>query len=544
MKLFRVGSVVLMAGVLAAATHVAHAADWVGGNGYWSSDLIPGWNGAGVPNSFGAVANHGVSTTSLTVQDIPGLTVGTISLTNNSNNGWMILNNGGISFSNGGTSVISNTNTGGTSQGALEIAGGFIYLTDTLMITNASSGSTISNGAIQLGTLITGSGNLVLDNANNTLPTSTTNYPGAIRIQGTNDFIGNTLIQRGLTTFNLAGSFGPSASNSITIGAAGMGHATLLSTASVTMPNSITFESGSGGALTLGSMTTSTYSGTHTVNGDATYYSGTPGAAVTTVTVSGAIQGSGGINKTGPGIVSITGTTNSYAGNTVINEGQLRFAAPGSIGGSGASVLVGNGAVFSYGSTGNAISQAILDRINPASTGTVALNLASADSLDMNAAGLNNVSLASTAAVTYSGTLTPAASTYRFGGGTSTLTVSSALTGAGNSVVMNGATDNATDIIVLSNAANTYGGGTTVNSGQLRFTVPGAIGGAGANVTVNSGGIVSYGSTGNVMNQAFLGRINPTSTGVIALNVASSSDLDFAAAGLNNVSLGATATST
>jgi hypothetical protein len=41
----------------------AYASDWTGGTGNWSSNGNPGWNGTGVPNAVGAVANFPDATT-------------------------------------------------------------------------------------------------------------------------------------------------------------------------------------------------------------------------------------------------------------------------------------------------------------------------------------------------------------------------------------------------------------------------------------------------------------------------------------------------
>lgn len=57
-----------------------HASDWAGGSGNWSSDGSPGWNGTGVPNAVGAVANFSVLSSSTLTQNVTGgVTVGTIS---------------------------------------------------------------------------------------------------------------------------------------------------------------------------------------------------------------------------------------------------------------------------------------------------------------------------------------------------------------------------------------------------------------------------------------------------------------------------------
>jgi fibronectin-binding autotransporter adhesin len=87
-------------------------------------------------------------------------------------------------------------------------------------------------------------------------------------------------------------------------------------------------------------------------------------------------------------------------------------------------------------------------------------------------------------------------------------------------------------------ASNSYSGGTLVIGGALMFASPESIGGAGPNVTVSNGSVIA--TRYYPIDQAFLNRINPSSDGVVAAcNASSNNDLDFAAAGLTNMSFGA-----
>ena len=128
-------------------TPSAQAANWIGANANWNSNANPGWNGTGVPNAVGAVANHGVTTTSTTTQNVSGgVTVGTISLTNNSQNRWTITNTNGITLNQdgagSGTATISNTNTNSGSglNNHLAINGGTLTLADNLLISHTGGG--------------------------------------------------------------------------------------------------------------------------------------------------------------------------------------------------------------------------------------------------------------------------------------------------------------------------------------------------------------------------------------------------------------------
>src|SRR6476659_9091622 len=81
----------------------AQAASWTGGTGNWSSDLSPGWNGTGVPNAIGAIANFGDIVTGTTTQDVVGgVTVGTISFSSTANVSRTITNTNGITLNQDG----------------------------------------------------------------------------------------------------------------------------------------------------------------------------------------------------------------------------------------------------------------------------------------------------------------------------------------------------------------------------------------------------------------------------------------------------------
>ena len=83
---------------------------------------------------------------------------------------------------------------------------------------------------------------------------------------------------------------------------------------------------------------------------------------------------------------------------------------------------------------------------------------------------------------------------------------------------------------------NTYAGGTTVAGGVLLFGQPASIAGMGPNVLVEKGAVVA---AGYPIDQNFLARMAPASQGVVALAADSANRLDFNAAGLGGVSLGA-----
>jgi autotransporter-associated beta strand protein len=216
-----------------------------------------------------------------------------------------------------------------------------------------------------------------------------------------------------------------------------------------------------GGALSLDGGTLQTVNAGLTTTRTVTLNAG--GGTINTngfdSTFSGLIGGSGALRKNGPGKLFLSGP-NNYAGATTINAGTLQFSSHASVGGTGASVKV-NG----YGATAAAgfpIDNSFLARILPASPGgAVALAVDSGQPLNFAAAGLSYLSLGAVGSATYSGTLTPAGSSYRLGGGGGRLTYAGPLKGAyvvnivgPGTVVFPTITDNSKDYSQTTNLAD------------------------------------------------------------------------------------------
>lgn len=174
---------------------------------------------------------------------------------------------------------------------------------------------------------------------------------------------------------------------------------------------------------------------------------------------------------------------NTYSGPTQINTGGVLFATPATIGGSGQSVTIGANGVagpgpgFDYTN----LTGTFFNRIDPSSTGVVALTKNSAENLDFNFTGLNMPFLSLGAATgsnsTYTGTLTPANNIYRLGGGAGVLTLpnTNAITGF-NSLIVGGAGGGT----VVLGGTNDFTGGTTLSNGTaLSVSDPAALGSGG-----------------------------------------------------------------
>jgi fibronectin-binding autotransporter adhesin len=249
------------AGLLTASfvvTPSVQAANWAGTPGNWSSNGNPGWNGTGVPDAVGAVANKSTSPSSVTTQDVvAGVTVGTIQFTTvGSAIKWELTLTNGITLNQdgagSGTATISNANTGGGGN-FIRFQSGTLTLADNLLITNTgnSNQSASNGGSINFAStsVIAGTGNITIDNVLN-------GATGAIVMAGANTFTGSVNLRSG-RTFASGNSFFGDNANQITLGAEGAGNASLFFSGGVNNQNyTWVVAAGSGGTLTMGSEST------------------------------------------------------------------------------------------------------------------------------------------------------------------------------------------------------------------------------------------------------------------------------------------------
>ncbi len=178
----------------------------------------------------------------------------------------------------------------------------------------------------------------------------------------------------------------------------------------------------------------------------------------------GRITGPGTLTKVGAFGVTLSNQNNSYTGGTFINAGTLKFDDPGAIAPTG-TVKIRTGAVAA---AGYAIDQSFLSRIDPTSTGTIALAADSAKDLDFNAPELNNVFLAAIGTQNYGGSIVAAKGGYRLGGmGIIKLTRENAL--RGTRWLHIGLDSSAAGRVILSNN-NSLNGDTIVHGGTLEVS--------------------------------------------------------------------------
>ena len=172
------------------------------------------------------------------------------------------------------------------------------------------------------------------------------------------------------------------------------------------------------------------------------------------------LDGTGHFRKTGTGSLVVTGETSTYHGTTIVEAGTMRFNSGAQLGTT--SAIVSTGGALGV-DTGVFSDPAVLAKLDAADTGGIMLTPAeAANNLDFSAAPLSNAANVSVAApesgLTYTGTITPAGSNYRLGGGTGSLTLpnQNQLTGGRGLVVTNGGE-------VRLTATNDYTGPTVIS---------------------------------------------------------------------------------
>lgn len=207
------------------------------------------------------------------------------------------------------------------------------------------------------------------------------------------------------------------------------------------------------------------------------------------LTISAVISGSTGLIKQDFGTLYLTGN-NTYTGHTTVgggllalsgnnsaatggitvkNGGAVCFESLASIHGSGQNVKIEAGGLVYFGSSfgESNIATVLTTRIDPSSTGAIAVDNFAASDFNF---GALNVSLGALGDVTYTGTFSPNSGPYRIGGGSGTITFSgeNAFTGANNLIVAGR--------VVITNANNLTGDTTILSSGRLEIaedlTVP------------------------------------------------------------------------
>ncbi|MCW1921177.1 autotransporter-associated beta strand repeat-containing protein [Luteolibacter arcticus] len=393
---------------------------------------------------------------------------------------------------------------------------------------NVSPGATFNLGAGTLSATqnITGGGNFQKGGnflTNGTINGTNNNYTGSTAVNVNTLTVGTGAVINGTSGISIATNNNAVLSNNgsiTTLGALTMGGGSAVAGI---------FNNNSTGIFNVGSIAMS---------------AGSSGTNNGTITNTGAFTANGTFTNNGTlttgaltvGGVFNVGASSSFtdtAGTIVINSGgAVTFGSTSHLASIAANgITINTGGSFAAPMSVPAILAS--GKIVSTSAGSVAFSGDTSESIDLT--GFNALALGATGTVTYSGTFTPVAGGYRFGGGpTSNLTITSPLSGA-NSLTQSG--PGRTTLT----AANTYSGTTTVSLGTLAIGNTGSIDGGAVTITggtlavigggtlnATSGGSVSIGA-GNLVT-ASVNNIG-TSFSTIALTGAGVTGLQYVGAG-------------
>jgi fibronectin-binding autotransporter adhesin len=381
-------------------------------------------------------------------------------------------------------------------------AGGITLSAGTLALYDAVP---VVLSAPQAWNLVTGSSLFVLGSISGSLnnPVAITGSYGTLALAGNNSFYGTVTLSN-YASLQL-GSDTALGNATVTVdGAVGISS---YSGADRTIPNAFTLTNApqlnlftSNGALK--------FTGPITLAGSPTLFleNGTP------VYVSGTVTEAGGarvLTTNGNGTLVLDGVV-STTGGIRVNEGVVIFGAASTPPAAGQFSVYGNGYLGTAFGTG---AQTFINRLATASTGTVGFDTATLSSplavsgaIDLSAY-TSGLKLGSATSARIAGTITPAGTTYRFGGGGGTLEIASNLTG-GNAVSVASPTYANQAANIIFSGTNTYTGGTTLTDSLLRFSSAAALPASGTFV-IGGRSYLGFDYSGAVLS-SFLARVNAT----------------------------------
>jgi len=334
----------------------------------------------------------------------------------------------------------------GTCAGSISVSGSFGILSDSSALLNTSVG-TVGTPFNIIGT-------------------------GPVTISGSGGGGTRNLLNIEITSTSASAYISIDSSVTYQNGTVNVASEVLSSTANLSFLGTTSYGAGNISNYTIGQNGTLQFATTGTVGGNFTLTDSTSTIHVNsaqTITVSGTMSGTGGLNLPGPGNLTLT-AVESYIGSTTVNAGTLALSTSGDISASNGLTLNGT-SIFDI----SAIS----------------------------GAGTNVTDL-----ITASGTTVSLGSKVLGFGTSNGTTVAGIFTGTGG-IVKRG------DGTVILTGANTFTGGTTINAGTLAMSSVGSLATTGS-VTINGVGVFDI--SGISSTSLMIGDLATSSGSTVALS--------------------------
>lgn len=300
------------------------------GTGGVTNNSILGYSGTGiiteanVISGTGSVSQSGTGTTILTATNTysggTAITAGAVQFTtaDNFGTGTVTLNGGALRWASGNTLDLSNRISLGASGGILDTNGNNVSLGSALGgsggLTKTGDGILTLNAAPTSATSITVSGGTLRPGAASILPAGV-----AYTVLGTTANGTATLDLNGIDLSVSSLTFGGTVGKLNVVNTVATGAATLTLGGAVTYTNSTGNANHAGTAAITGKLDLGSAARTFSI-ADST-------KTDTELNISAAISGTGGLIKTGTGALVLSGTNNTYSGDTVVSAGALRISS-------------------------------------------------------------------------------------------------------------------------------------------------------------------------------------------------------------------------
>ena len=365
------------------------------------------WNSSNSPTFSGIISGSGGIM-------LNGTGIMQINSSSNSFTGGVVINAGMLRL--GGSGVIPTSNSVTINGGTLDMQN----RNNAISLLTLTNGNVIELGGIYTSTLTATNGYILQNGSVSTIlagsGTLTKNGSGTVTLSRNNTLSGSTVVADGTLLLSGNGTLGTS-TISLTGGTLDLGGKSLTNT----------FSSLTGGTLANGTLT----------NNGGNY-------ALQNGTVSAILAGTNGVNKTGSGTTTLTGS-NTYSGATTISAGNLSISSVSALTNtSGVSLANGTALIYTGGSA------ATLNRAISVTSGTGTIR--------------NNGG-----ELTLTGGLTKNGTTLTFDTGTFNITGAIGGSAASSDLIVDGAT-------VTLNSANDYNGPTfIIDGGTLTANVTGAL---------------------------------------------------------------------